>query len=109
MYIYAYQSLSSKSTFILIIHVLTQVQMIPSRGKKSSDLNESLLMGTEIRLIGNGFCGTLGGFLPLPNGEIGALTCAHVLGVYDGVSEEDVSKIVIQPSVETTSDASLQQ
>ena len=60
-------------------------------------------MGTEIGVIDNlnSYCGTLGGFVPLPNGEVGALTCSHVMGIYSGTSGEDLSKLVIQPCVDT--------
>ena len=79
---------------------------VPNHGKKSCDVNDQLLMGTEIRLLGNNFCGTLGAFVPLPNGELGALTCAHVMGVYSGEYDADTTKVVIQPSVETSSEES---
>ena len=84
--------------------------MLSNHGKKGCDLNENLLMGTEIGLYGNGLRGTLGAFVSLPNGEVGALTCAHVMGVYHGFCDEDVSKIVTQPSVGTSlDDPSLQR
>ena len=69
-------------------------------------------MGTELGVVDNfnSYCGTLGGFVQLPNGEVGALTCAHVMGIYSGTSGEVPSKLVTQPSLDTCwNDNSLQR
>ena len=53
------------------------------QGKGQDDFNETLLMGTSISRTGCISSGTLGGFVSLPKGDIGFLTCAHVIGIED--------------------------
>ena len=79
----------------VIFRCVSELQMstfgLADKGNKSTDYNPDLLMGTGISRETNPMTGTLGGFVHLPDGEMGFLTCAHVVGDY-------VGQQVVQPS-----------
>ena len=68
-------------------------------GSRSTDINQKLLMGTTISKTGsNPLTGTLGGFVRLPTGDMGFLTCAHVVGLNKDQTVSQPSHAELPPS-----------
>ncbi|XP_062595933.1 uncharacterized protein LOC134257316 [Saccostrea cucullata] len=67
--------------------------------KRASDVLDPLMIGASIGRKDENKEGTLGGFVTLNNGEVGIITCGHVL--YDfstNVSPQTTAVEVVQPS-----------